>query len=52
MGLGGGPFAPQSFWSLKKDDRTFNLRSNALTPDLLGPFFQYNHPAKKQQKNK
>jgi len=38
-----GPVALLSFMSFKKNTRPFNLRSDAPSPDLLGPF-QYDLP--------
>ena len=52
-GVGGGVVALQSFWSLKKDTRTFHFRSNESSLDLLGPLVPYDQPWKKKiQTNK
>ena len=41
MGMGGRPVNLQSFWSLKKGNRTFNFRSSEPSPDILGPLVRY-----------
>ena len=39
MGMGGGPVAFQSVWSLKKGPRNSIFRLYASFPSLLGPLF-------------
>ena len=39
-----GPRCPPVFPSLKKDIRTFNLRWNEPSCDILGQLGRYNHP--------
>ena len=50
-GMGRGLVALQSFWSLKKGTRSFNIRSNDSSPDILGPLGRYDHPEKKEKKD-
>ena len=47
-----GPVAFQSFRSLEKSTRTFNLRLNPPSPDHLRPLFGYDYPTRKKQQQK
>ena len=42
----------QSFWSLKKDTRTFNFCSHEPSLDMLGPLDRYDHTSKQQKTTK
>ena len=53
MSVGGSLGALQFLWSLKKGTRTFNLRYNEPSRDILGSLSRYDHPwGKKQKPNK
>ena len=50
---GRGPRGPRFFWSLKKCTKTFNVRLNESSCNILGSLGRYGHPEKKRkQKNK
>jgi hypothetical protein len=49
MSVGGGQVALQFFLSLKKGTRTFKIRLNEPSHDILGLLDRYDHPWEKKQ---